>query len=66
MRKSRLVAYGAALERRFGGNSIVGSNPTSSAKLMNVKTPRFIGGFFDADTRAGLDVYNLFFWGFEF
>ncbi len=25
------MAYGAALERRFGGNLIVGSNPTSSA-----------------------------------
>ena len=27
------MVYGAALEMRFGGNSIVGSNPTLSATL---------------------------------
>jgi hypothetical protein len=31
------VVYGAALEMRFGGNPIVGSNPTLSATLSRTK-----------------------------
>ena len=31
--RGRLVAYGAALERRFGGNPIEGSNPSPSANI---------------------------------
>ncbi len=32
-RRGRLVVYGAALERRFAGNCIEGSNPSPSAIL---------------------------------
>ena len=31
------MVYGAALEMRFGGNPIVGSNPTLSATLSRTK-----------------------------
>ncbi len=33
LRRGRLVAYGAALERRFTRKGIEGSNPSPSAKL---------------------------------
>ena len=32
-RRGRLVVYGAALEMRFGGNPIEGSNPSLSATI---------------------------------
>jgi LmbE family N-acetylglucosaminyl deacetylase len=38
VRKIRLVVYGAALERRFRGNSIEGSNPSSSANIQLMTT----------------------------
>ena len=33
LRRGRLVVYGAALERRFAGNCIEGSNPSPSATI---------------------------------
>jgi hypothetical protein len=36
-RRGRLVVYGAALEMRFGGNPIEGSNPSLSATLSRTK-----------------------------
>jgi hypothetical protein len=33
-RRGRLVVYGAALEMRFGGNPIEGSNPSLSATTL--------------------------------
>ena len=34
-RRARLVADGGGLENRYGGNLIVGSNPTPSAIVMS-------------------------------
>ena len=39
------MAYGAALERRFGGNSIEGSNPSLSANLRILKNLEINPGF---------------------
>ena len=43
VRRGRLVVYGAALERRFTGNGIEGSNPSPSArrKQLNRKAGLF-------------------------
>ena len=40
LRRGRLVVYGAALERRFAGNCIEGSNPSPSAKLNGLRMRR--------------------------
>ena len=44
VRRGRLVVYGAALERRFAGNCIEGSNPSPSA--IEIELSRKVGLYF--------------------
>lgn len=50
--RGRLVAYGAALERRFAGNRIEGSNPSPSA--MRIRLSRKIESYFHS-RRSGFE-----------
>ena len=48
------MAYGAALERRFSGNAIEGSNPSPSARFMLTQDL--------AGILAMPNTYNKFLW----